>query len=131
MLENIIEPFLPQTATVISFLILFISGYKVINTAGGIPTTSNGIVSKFKSLIIILLGGIFTLFILEPLIENFILYLLYQIVPFVFPALLILVGLAILKFDENMRWDYSRYGYGCIIIGTIMILYDLRVFRIE
>ena len=127
MFEDMIQQLLPQLAKILAFFILFIVGYKVINFTGGIPTRGGKIVSKIKSLIIIGVGGACTLFILEPILEAMILSLLNQFVEFAVPIAFLLAGFALLKFNEKMRWDYSKFGYACIAIGILLLFYILCV----
>lgn len=122
MFESITQLFLPQFAKVLAFLIIFISGYTVINLTGGIPTSGGKIVPKTKSLIIICIGGAFLLLVVEPILETIVLALLNQFVEYALPTILILGGIALLKFDEKMRWDYSKYGIGCILLGFLWIV---------
>ena len=127
MFEEWAQQFLPQLAKILAFLIVFISGYKVIKLTGGIPTAGGQIVSKIGSLIIICVGGGFLLLIVEPILETTILSLLNQFVEFALPLAFLLGGIALLKFNEKMRWDYSKYGYVCIVIGTLWLVYTLYV----
>jgi hypothetical protein len=127
MFEEWTQQFLPQLAKILAFLIVFISGYKVINLTGGIPTKDGQIVSKIKSLIIICVGGGFLFFIVEPFLESLILSLLNQFVEFTLPIAFLLGGFALLKFNEKMKWDYSKYGYVCIVIGILWLVYALYV----
>ena len=121
--EEIPKYFLPQVAKLMAFLIIFISGIKVISLSGGIPRFDGEFVSKIKSLIIIFIGGIFLLLIVEPLLEYIFLLLLNKLILITIPIISILSGMAILQFDEEMKWDYSKYGYACIGIGILCIIY--------
>ena len=96
--------------------------YKVINLKGGIPTSGGKIVPKIESLIIICIGGLFLLLVVEPILETTVLSFLNQFVEYALPTILILGGIALLKFDEKMRWNYSKYGKGCIFLGFIWIV---------
>ena len=125
MFEILIQQFLPQLAKILAFFIIFISGYTIINLKGGIPTRDNRIISKVESLIVICIGGGFLLLIAEPILEVTILSILYQYISFALPIALLLCGIALLKFDEKMTWDYSKYGWVCIIIAILWIVFIL------
>lgn len=125
MFEIFVLPFLPQLSKVLSVLLIFISGYTVINLNGGIPRKDNRIISKIESLFIIVTGWGILLFIIEPIVEGIIISLLYQYVKFALAFLFIIGGIAILVFDKKMKWDYSKYGYGCIVVGIIWSVFIL------
>ena len=124
MLEDLVQQFLPQLAKVLAFLIIFISSYEVIKITGGRPTNEKGQwISKTRSLIKICVGGGFLLLIVEPILEDIILSFLNQFVEFTLPIAFLLGGVALLKFDKEMKGDYSKYGYWCIFIGISCLLY--------
>ena len=125
MSEFLIQQFLPQIAKILAFLIIFISSYTVINLKGGIPTKGNKIKSKIESLIIICIVGGILLLIVEPFLETIILSFLYRYVKFAIPIVILVGGIAILKFNQNMTWDYSKYGYGLLIFGILLIVFIL------
>ena len=128
MFEDWTQQFLPQLAKIFAFFIIFISGYKVITIVDGRPTNEMGRwISKIRSLIIICVCGVVLLLIVEPILEAIILSVLNQFVEFTLPLLLLLGGFALLKFDKEMKWDYSKYGHVCILIGILWIVYILYV----
>ena len=126
MLEFLIKPYLPQLAKILAVFVVIISGYEVINISGGIPKVDNRYVSKNKSLIIMSISGVVLLLIIEPILESIILSLLNQYVELTLPMIVLSGGLALLKFDEKMRWDYSKHAYACIIIGILLIAHTLN-----
>lgn len=128
MLEDWTQHLLPQLAKIFAFFIIFISGYKVIKIVNGRPTNELGQwISKIRSLIIICVGGVILLLIVEPILEAMILSVFNQFVEFTFPIFFLLGGFALLKFDKEMKWDYSKYGYVCILIGILWVVYILYV----
>jgi hypothetical protein len=120
--------FLLQLAKIFAFFIIFTSGYKVIKIVNGRPTNELGQwISKIRSLIIICVGGVILLLIIEPILEATILSVLNQFVEFTLPLLFLLGGFALLKFNKEMEWNYSKYGYVCILIGISGIVYIIGV----
>ena len=127
LLEFLIKPYLPQLAKILAVFVVIMSGYEVINISGGIPKVDNRYVSKNKSLIIICISGGVLLLIIEPILESTILSILNQHVELTLPVIFLSGGLALLKFNEKMKWDYSKHAYACIIIGASWIAYTLNI----
>ena len=120
MFENTIQELLPQLAKILAFFAVFISGYKVVNFKGGIPIENNKIISKRDSLIAIIIGGGILLLIIEPILESIIFDILYNNVKYALPAAFLLGGFALLRLNEQVRWNYKTYGYGSIFIGILL-----------
>ena len=123
MFENAIQEILPQLAKILAFFAVFISGYKVVDFKGGIPFINNKIISKRDSLIAIIIGGGILLLIIEPILESIILDILYNNVKYALSAAFLLGGFALLKLNEQVRWNYKTYGYGSICTGIFLVFY--------
>lgn len=125
MFENIIQGLFPQLAKILAFFVVFISGYTFVDFKGGIPIKNNRIISKFDSLIAIVVGGGILLLVVEPILETIILNFLNNNVKFALPTAFLLAGFAILKLNEKTRWNYSTYGYVCISVGIFWTTFAL------
>lgn len=122
MLDDFVYQFMPRIAEIFSYLIVFLIGFQLVEIKGGIPFVNGLFVARMDSLILLGGGSLFLLFVVEPAIEIMLLGILYEYVGYTIPLLVLLCGLAILKFDQTMRWDYSKYGYFLVIIGIVLLL---------
>ena len=115
-------------AGMITTLFLIIIGTPLISFKGGIPRIAGIIIKKGKSIVIAILIAIVTFFVIAPLLNLFFKYLIKNLVDFTIPALVVLSGLALGEWDKKMRWDYKRYWIPFIIIGILLIFFDIFLY---
>lgn len=117
--NNWLLKFLPEISRLIAILVLFIIGSIFIKTEGGIPIVNGKLVTKIESIFWLVIGGLAIIFVIEPFLEKIIYSILLEFLEYTIPVLLITAGIALFKFDEKMRWDYSAYAYTLLGIGVV------------
>lgn len=110
---------------VIAFLILFTVGYIYISFKGGIPRIGNQIINKGQSFIVAVVIVLVSLFVVEPIVERILNYLITTYIDLAIPSALIIGGIAVREFDKRMRWDYKYYWIIPLTIGFIWFILEI------
>ena len=125
VLNPIIIGNIDTVSNAITALLLIVIGIPLVSFKGGIPRIAGQIISKQISIIVLIILAVVVFSAIEPLTDLIAGLSLQQFPEYAIPSILLLSGLALLEFDNKMRWDYRIYSVPLLIIGIALFVLEI------
>ena len=106
IINNFILTNIETFAKIIAGMLVVIIGLPFVSFKGGIPRFAGVILDKGKAILGLLIGFLFTFFVIIPFSELLVKIFLQNLIDFTIPLLFLAIGIFIMEWDLRMRWKF-------------------------
>lgn len=128
IINNFILTNIETFAKIIAGMLVVIIGLPFVSFKGGIPRFAGVILDKGKAILGLLIGFLFTFFVIIPFSELLVKIFLQNLIDFTIPLLFLAIGIFIMEWDLRMRWKFHWYWIPFMVLGALLMMLEIFLY---